>query len=237
MRLVITMVSGQDRKVQDVYKHAIQGFIYKMLERTAYSGLHDAWGFKFFCFSDIFPISPFQEGKHKKLIISSPDEKFIKILGKACLATPRAHLGPVPIEITKVKTVKLRVTRSFITGSPVVLYKNNRKNLYFSFHKGDTVPYFLERALDNAVTKYNAYHGGNLEPNFPLFDRLTFKKEVAIKNVINGKEFLMIGSTWTRLEKVMIEPELFPFYTFLLDAGLGEKNSMGFGFLNPCQPA
>ncbi|WP_297065841.1 CRISPR-associated endoribonuclease Cas6, partial [Thermococcus sp.] len=43
----------------------------------------------------------------------------------------------------------------------------------------------------------------------------------------------VIGSNWELLEKERIKPEERRFYRFIMDAGLGEKNSLGFGFLNP----
>jgi len=62
---------------------------------------------------------------------------------------------------------------------------------------------------------------------------LRFNKEVAVKNVKGGKEFIIIGSVWYLLEKFEISEEMRRFYWFLMECGLGEKNSMGFGFVNP----
>jgi len=46
-------------------------------------------------------------------------------------------------------------------------------------------------------------------------------------------KFLIFGSLFDLLEKSYIENKERKFYKFLLDCGLGEKNSLGFGFVNP----
>lgn len=48
-----------------------------------------------------------------------------------------------------------------------------------------------------------------------------------------GREFLVVGTTWKLLEKIKIRKEERKFYKFIMDCGLGEKNSLGFGFINP----
>ena len=66
-----------------------------------------------------------------------------------------------------------------------------------------------------------------------IFDRLKFKKEVAVTLRMDNTEFIMIGTVWRSLEKFNINRENGDFYRFIMDCGLGEKNSMGFGFINP----
>ena len=57
--------------------------------------------------------------------------------------------------------------------------------------------------------------------------------EVAVR-VSKGKDkFIIIGSAWYKLERFRRQRRDEQFYRFLMDAGLGEKSSLGFGFLNP----
>lgn len=44
------------------------------------------------------------------------------------------------------------------------------------------------------------------------------------------KMFLIIGTLWKNLEKFNMDDKRF--YRFLMDCGLGEKNSLGFGMVN-----
>jgi CRISPR-associated endoribonuclease Cas6 len=86
---------------------------------------------------------------------------------------------------------------------------------------------------ENAVKKYEAFYGENVRIEGQIFDRLRFNKEVAVKNVKSGREFIIIGSMWYLLELFELNDDLKQFYWFLMECGLGEKNSMGFGFVNP----
>ena len=68
-------------KYYEIDKYTIQGFIYSILKgHDSFNNLHDNNGFKFFNFSNIFPISDFNKNSLKKLIISSPNEHLIKVL-------------------------------------------------------------------------------------------------------------------------------------------------------------
>lgn len=234
MRLLISFVPEVDLLYDAIGKHTVQGFIYNLLRGTEYAPTHDKRGFKFFTFSDIFPSSYIMKhGELKNLVISSPNTEFIKILYERLKDRDKIKLGPYTFEVKTVKKFKLNLSKVLTTGSPIVLYKSNYDNIYFSFkHYGD-LKFFLKRLKDNALKKYNAFYGAEYSFEGPLFDRLEFRREVAIPIVMHTKRFLIIGSTWRQLAKVNFTREERRFYSFLMDCGLGEKNSLGFGFINP----
>ena len=91
----------------------------------------------------------------------------------------------------------------------------------------------MNRLKDNALKKYNIYYNDDFDFEGEIFDNLEFKKEVAVRNFKGGKEFIVIGNVWSLLEKKEIKKEEKKFYSFIMECGLGEKNSMGFGFINP----
>ena len=62
MRLIIKFIPDEASKYDSVNKHTIQGFIYSLLKNTPYSSYHDSGGFKYFSFSNIFPVSDFKRG-------------------------------------------------------------------------------------------------------------------------------------------------------------------------------
>ncbi len=119
--------------------------------------------------------------------------------------------------------------------------ENNKKNKYFSFKRNKDLQFFLERLKENAIKKFNSFYNDNYYLDDVLFDKLIFKKEVVIPNKIkvygeNNKEdktSVIIGSVWSLLSKFSIENKDKKFYKFIMDCGLGEKNSLGFGFINP----
>lgn len=233
MRLLIEFESLAEMSYHRLYKHTIQGYLYSLLERTNYRTLHDSRHFKFFTFSDVFPLGDLRPGTTKKLLVSSPNPNLIQSMHDASQKNPESYLESLPIRIMKSKIIKLKFRHRLTTGSPIVLYQDNAMNVYFSFKRGGDLSFFLRRLEENAVKKFNSYYQTNYKFEGPLFDKIIFSKEVAVKNVKDGKEFIVIGTTWKVLEKTDIKGEDQRFYDFIMECGLGEKNSMGFGFLNP----
>jgi len=216
-------------------KHAVQGFIYNMLKGTPYGERHDEPRFKFFTFSDFFTD---REGRIN-LLISSPDADFIRALAEKLNERETVHIGKNELKIAEVKRFRLPLREAFQTGSPVVLYKNALRKEYFKLHAHRDLRFFLERLKENAEKKYLAFYGEEFHLEGPLFDRVipklrrNGKLDVYVKVVKNGRPFPVIGSNWELLERTRIPRGERRLYRFIMDAGLGEKNSLGFGFLNP----
>jgi len=233
MRLLITFEPLQSFSSDVVYKHTVQGFVYSLLKETELSSSHDRAGFKFFTFSDIFPLGDFNIGQERNILISSPRDEFIDTLLASLIHKETLLLGGNPVKIKRFKRINLKLTSRFTSASPIALYKSNRENIYYSFEKDRDLGFFLNRLKENALKKFNAFFGENYTLEGNIFDRLIFKKEVAIRNIKGGKEFLIIGSSWRLLQKLYIHEYERKFYQFIMDCGLGEKNSLGFGFVNP----
>ncbi len=233
MRLVIELEPFSEIQYDYLNKHAIQGLFYYLLKDTSFDNLHSSNKFKYFTFSDIFPISDFKPGFKKTLLFSSPSNELVNALYDSILRYKTVKIKNLNFNIQNVKKIKLNLTYRFISGSPIVLYKDNKSNEYFSFEKHNNLNFFLERLKENAIKKYNTYTGESMILDEPLFDKLIFKKEIVVKDFKIGKEFIIIGSVWKLLEKFHIPDYLYNFYEFLMDCGLGEKNSLGYGFINP----
>lgn len=226
---MIELTSKENFSYNEISKHSIQGFLYSPF-KLEYPDFHDTKGFKFFCFSDVFPTNDYKEEEKKNLIVSSPDKSFIQFLNsKLCGEKMIAgHLFKI-----KTRIIKVPFNRTWITGSPIVLYKDNKNNIYYSFERDKDLAFFLDRIKDNALKKYNAFYNENLTLEGSIFDKLVFNKEVAVNTIKKGNEFIIIGSMWKNLEKGHVSQGYNKFYSFLMETGLGEKNSMGFGFINP----
>jgi len=83
MRLLLELTSAKDCEYDLRYYYKLQGFIYSLFKDTPYSVLHDKKGYKFFCFSNIFPVpkdGKIKKGDKKNLLIYSPDKLFINFL-------------------------------------------------------------------------------------------------------------------------------------------------------------
>lgn len=57
MRLLVTLRCVGKCNYEMNYHYHLQGLIYGLINGTRYEYIHDKDGFKFFCYSNIFPIS------------------------------------------------------------------------------------------------------------------------------------------------------------------------------------
>ncbi|RJS49024.1 MAG: CRISPR-associated endoribonuclease Cas6 [Methanobacterium sp.] len=231
MRIILKFSPGEQLSYDSINKYTIQGFIYSLFKETPFSNYHDFKGFKFFCFSNIFPVSDFKPKEIKNLIISSPKEGFIRTLFDVLKKKEYFYLGKYRMEIMDVRIFQPKLTRRFITSTPIVLFENSRENKYYSIKKTNDFSFFMDRIKENALKKYNAYQNSDYYFEGNLFDRFEFDREVAVRIKKADNMFLIIGTLWKNLEKFNMDDKRF--YKFLMDTGIGEKNSLGFGMLNP----
>ena len=235
-RLIMQIHSMEDNTQEEAFnKHYLQSLIYSRLNEEGNSNYHEGNRFRFFSFSDFFPSGSMKRGESKRVIISSPDNKMMGLLAKSFIEDGEIYLGPNKFIISSVKTVRSNLSsRVYISGSPVVIYKDNQNNRFFSLKDGDSISFFMERIKENAIKKYHQFTGKI--PRYiegPIFDSIRLKKEVSIKINHRSGDFFIIGSLWEKLgimDKRRID---YDFYRFIIDCGIGEKNSLGFGFLNP----
>ena len=232
MRLMLKFEPKDFIKYSDIDKYTIQGFVYSLLkEDSVFSTLHDIFGFKFFNFSNIFPISDFKKNSLKKLIISSPNNDLIKFLYKQLINKNSFKLKNYKMELLKVSILRNKKCNNFISSTPIVLFKDNKNNKYYSFKQNPDFNFFFERLKDNAIKKYNAFYDCDFSLDSELFTNFEFGREVSIRLEKNNNQFIIIGSLWKNLEFNLTSQNK-DFYKFLFENGLGEKNSLGFGFLN-----
>ena len=219
-------------KYSEIDKYTIQGFIYSLLRNdSSFVDFHDQVGFKFFNFSNIFPVSDFEKNSLKKLIISSPNDDLIKVLYAQLKNKNTFRLKNYKMELLKAELLRNRNCAKFISSTPIVLFEDNKNNKYFSFKQNPDFNFFFERLKDNAIKKYNAFYDCDFSLDSELFTNFEFGREVSVRLEKNNNQFIIIGSLWKNLEFNLTSQNK-DFYKFLFENGLGEKNSLGFGFLN-----
>jgi CRISPR-associated endoribonuclease Cas6 len=229
MRMKITLKSENNFSYNEIQSYFIHGLIWNLTKGTEFSKYHDLPKFKYFCFSEIFPPTNFKEGEEKTFFISSPDRVFMKFIYSKFKRFEQIKLGQYTFNIKSLKMFDLKFTKRWISGSPIVLQVE--RNVYWS-KKYHSFGLFLKRLKENALKKYNSFYNENLDFEEDIFDLFILKKQVAVHLRKNQKEARIIGTKWI-FEKKRYPKNLRKFYKFILDCGLGEKNSMGFGFVNP----
>ena len=229
-RLKFAITPEENFTFSELNQGLLVGFIWNLLKGTPYERLHDQRGFKFFTFSELFPFGDFEERAVKHLVISSPDESFIKALEERLEEGLVARLGSHPVRVEVERAFRLPVRSRWETGSIVVLRKEDGR--YWVPNK-DEFGLFVEKLTRNSIEKYRAYTDKEVELPFPLFEEYELVKSVAHSfRKRTGDKVLIIGSKW-RFTLPKGWKRYKEFYQFLMDVGLGEKNAMGYGFVNP----
>jgi CRISPR-associated endoribonuclease Cas6 len=250
LRVLVRLVASSSFPYDLGYHHNLQAFIYTLTRGTEYSGLHDQDGCRFFSFSNLIPPSPIvKKGSERSLIIASPDNHFIETLSKRLyqLSGREVRIGSMTFTVKGVRLFDLALPEddfrefTLTSGTPIIVriprYRYEeygiepKKNYEYAYWRKEYTPTaFLKQVEENLTKKYGEYAGKQPEPN-PIFDRLRFKKEVAIPIQMKGKESTVIGTLW-EFHLQASNGQIRDILQLGLDAGFGEMNSLGFGFMN-----
>jgi len=249
-RVKLELESLKDCAYDLRYYPKMQGFAYSLLEGTPYEPLHDKNGYKNFCPSNIDPPFDMKEGDRRYLAISSPDPGLISTFATSLEKIETANIGDMSFSIERIKILRPRIGRTvtLVTRTPIIcrIPKENYKK--YGINPGD-YPYvywrkdlpfnvFLRQLEDNLIKKYQQFHSIKVDESryLPLFQQFLFKKQVCNHLVFNDedsrvKEFKVFGSLWeftfhhlTKEQRNLLQ--------FGLDAGFGERNPLGFGFMD-----
>lgn len=246
MRLLITLENNKKTIVNNNTNnnYHIQSFIYNQLRNTNFNDLHDfkkRAGVPSFCFSNLFHSSQKNEFI-RKLIISSPNEELIKLLSKQVSRLHFLSFGNISFKILDVSVFRLAVSKlkhvhtstPIITRIPKTKLEDYHLNLeksysYIYWRKDFPIEIFFEQLTQNMGRKYYNYHGKH--PRSPLkFEWFSLKKQISTQLQIHDNSHIIIGSLW---EFVMDETLDDTMLDFCIETGFGERNTMGFGFINP----
>jgi CRISPR-associated endoribonuclease Cas6 len=248
MRLLLRLIAKNDQKDVSLEYHKLQGYVYSLLAEAGFPLLHDKPGYKPFCFSNIFPFGDMKEGDVRHFMIASPGTTIPEHIASYLTTTPSArviHIGDCAFTLDGV-----RITNStpgpgpvrIITATPILLRipeynydvyaipEEERRPKYVYWRPQISFEAFIKQLTENMVKKYNDSYGTSVG-SFPLFQDFIFKKTVHTRYIIDGKSYGVAGSLWEfswshmdGMQRKIIE--------FGLDAGFGERNSFGFGFVN-----
>jgi len=247
MRLLIELRALCNCVYDLMYHHKLQGFLYALLRDSSYSGLHDRRGYKFFCFSNIFPSVDMHGGDARRFLVSSPDASligvFVEQLDKLQCSRERVNVGEMSFCVEGVSVLEPRVGRSCVlaAGTPIVIRIPRANYARYGIEPPEDYEYvywrkqypfdaFVKQLEDNLFKKYNTFYGTQLEA-FPIFEQFTFQKQVCNHLAIDGREAKIFGSIW-RFPTSGLSEERWRILQFGLDSGFGELNSAGFGFMN-----
>jgi len=218
------------------YNHIVQGFIYNTIDERLADFLHEkGYGegrnFKLFCFSNIIEKAHIKSesgriifGRKVSFVISSPVDYFCESFANG-LFKRTLILGENILEVESIKIDRQKINSDIMhieTISPVTAYStlvkaDGRKYTCF-FQPGEED--FRRIVDENLRKKYRAFTGR--EPSQELITIKTLGQ--TRQHIVLYKGFIIKGYTGRLL---MSGPQ--ELLQMALDAGLGGKNSQGFG--------
>ncbi len=89
---------------------------------------------------------------------------------------------------------------------------------------------FIQQLEKNLCDKYAEFTGQEVttKNELSIFHKLKFKKQIFTRMYLHDTEQIVIGSLWEFSFDNALDTKLLEFG---VDCGLGERNSMGFGFM------
>lgn len=219
------------------YNHLVQSMIYHSMDREFAEFLHeqgyevDKRKFKLFTFSRLLGQYEIMGSKifftpPIRLIISSPLKEFCQYLLNGLLSRGSIRLGQNEINVEKISVsspeahseIKVRLLSPVVAYSTLLKPEGGKYTCYFQPGEQE----FNRLAEENLRKKYQAFH--NQQP--PAGDLEIKCLKPPRLHLIKYKNFVIKGYSGLLL---LQGPQ--PLLQMALDAGLGSKNSMGFGLL------
>lgn len=248
MRLLIRLKAVKDCAYEMKYHAKMQGFFYNLLRSAGIDSLHNRKGYKFFCFSNIYPIAAMNSGDSRNLLFSSPDERIIKAvqteIEKLKEKAAPANIGDMSFTVTGASIIKPKLSggATIIAATPITIripeknYDNyaippgERKKNYVYWRPSIDFSAFVKQLNENLFKKYNEYYSTEIE-EFPVFEQYRYKKPAASYIIEDGRECQVAGSIW-EFSFPYVSPGQRKLLEFGIECGFGERNSLGFGFVN-----
>jgi CRISPR-associated endoribonuclease Cas6 len=244
MRLMLELEAQSTTEYPFDYRYFVQSAIYSILrQEEEFAGIHDQSGPKPFCFSNIFPYSPIiRKGDRKRILISSPNREIVRCLLRGFLSSP----SPSPsssssfssprrdLRIGTWCTFKIVGAFSFslaprcfssspvscVSSTPIVVRLQNDR--YWKWKAGTEDDEKQQKKIFIDIVERNMKEKKGVR-DFRILDA-EFLRMVSIPiSVSSGLKVLILGSMW----RFDILGDI-----SCLDWGFGERNALGFGFVN-----
>lgn len=242
MRCLIKLEASKDQSYDAAYHVKLQGVVYRILERAGFEEVHDLNPFKFVTFSNVFPPEDMTAGDPRTFIISSPNDKLVKSLKNTVESMGVLEPGDRQYEVkhASVFNVAPDWQGTMITGTPIVVRipasrcreygidPNGYDDVYWRLEHNSEA--FIDKVEENLASKYEEYYDRQA-PERPYFTGYHPRKQVSIPLKYEDKRVPVIGTTW-ELDYECKNREMDRLIRMAYDAGVGELNTTGFGFMN-----
>jgi CRISPR-associated endoribonuclease Cas6 len=243
MRLNITL-DGEKFGISFVHNHIIQAVFYQLIEQPALRAFLHHQGFqlggrsfKLFTFSRLE--GTFQISQEKKEIIytpplrlafCSPFQMLVQEIGNGLLRQGVIRLGHATLTVKQVETFDPKVREPSLLvrmESPLVAYSTlNREGKPYTYYYSPFEPRFCELVRNNLIKKHLIVYGH--DPEQKDFSITPHRLSPSDHKIMHFKDTVVKG--WMGVFRLEGDPQLLE---LALHAGLGSKNSEGFGCCEP----
>lgn len=250
MRITIYFEMNKPVTFPIQYNHMLQGFIYNHISEELADFLHDKGfqdkeggrTFKLFTFSRL-NAGRFQIDRVKKTItfseslsltISSPWEEFMRQFAETMVVKGLVQLGSYQLLVSSIKVhLKPEITDRLMIKmlSPITVYstvtKGDGGKLTYYYHPSEKD--FRRLVVENLFKKYRAFH--QAEPSCNEFTLTPLRVGTKDERIIIFNDTVIKG--WMGKYQLDAPSSLIE---FAYDAGLGSRNSQGFGLFEALVP-
>jgi CRISPR-associated endoribonuclease Cas6 len=240
-----------DTAYQNDYHHKLSGRIWNALDGTEYDDRHDDDEPPGFSYSNPFPPRDMEAGDGRKLLVASPDQKLLAHVAADLLEEPELNIGEMPFHVDDVTSLSPDVgapgtSGTLDTGTGVLVrippwrfeeygidVDHEEAEFWRPEHTMEPFQNQIEANLDQKHDLYAPDHlpgPSDMEDN--LFDGYELIKTFAIPvTPTTGVEETWVLSKW-RFDYTVRDDHHRRHLNLALDVGIGERNSLGFGFVN-----
>lgn len=252
MRIIVDLSARANTVYDNAYHHKLRGRVWRALEDTDYDDLHDSGDPPGFVMSNPFPPGDMREGDERTLLVASHDEELLAHVAADLLEDQELNIGEMPFHVDDVRALEPDVgepgTRGVLetgTGLLVRIPPWRCEEYGIDHPGGDTAVFWrpehttqplmeqLEANLDKKHQQFAPeYLPGPSEVTGDLFDGYELIKTFAVPvTVTEGQEMTYVLSKW-KFEYTVRDDHHRRHLNLALDVGLGERNSLGLGFVN-----
>lgn len=252
LRLLARLSARADAAYDNTYHHKLRGRIWSALDETEYDTVHDSNDPPGFSYSNPFPPRDMREGEKRTLLIASPHEELLAHVARDLQANRELNVGEMPFRVDDLSVVTPDVgepgTRGIIetgTGLLVRIPPWRCEEYGIDHPGGDTAVFWrpehttepLLNQLEANLDKKHRLFGPDWLPSpserdGDLFDSYELLKTFAIPvEVTQGETMTYVLSKW-KFGYTVRDDHHRRHLNLGLDCGLGERNSLGLGFVN-----
>jgi len=251
VRILARLSARADTAYDNTYHHKLGGRVWGALADTPFDDLHDKNQPTGFTYSNPLPPSDMAEGDERTLLVAAHDEELLAHVAADLLDERELNIGEMPFHVDAVEPLSVDVgepgtSGTISTGTGVLVrippwrfeeygidVDHDEAEFWRPEHTMEPFRNQIEANLDKKHGLFCPdYLPGPSDVEGDLFDGYELIKTFAIPvTPTTGVEETWVLSKW-RFEYTVRDDDHRRHLNLALDVGIGERNSLGFGFCN-----